>query len=69
MEHSQDGAGSHAATAPIVIRNQLQTMEQELQSLREAQVKQLEAKIKDLESQLLEYSRRCCKTSSCYEEV
>jgi uncharacterized protein YlxW (UPF0749 family) len=69
MEHSQDGAGSHPATAPIVIRNQLQTMEHELQSLREAQVKQLEAKIRDLEAQLLEYSRRHGQTASCYEQV
>jgi predicted RNase H-like nuclease (RuvC/YqgF family) len=47
--------------APIILKNQLQTMEHELHSLREAQVKQLEAKIKDLESQLLEFSRRYSK--------
>jgi predicted RNase H-like nuclease (RuvC/YqgF family) len=61
MDHPQDGAASPQPPAPIVIKNQLQTMELELHSLREAQVKQLEAKIKDLESQLLEYSRRYSK--------
>ena len=48
-------------SAPLVMKNQLQTMEQELHSLREAQVKQLEAKIRDLEAQLMEYSRRYSK--------
>ncbi len=60
MDLVQDAAPP-PPSAPIVIKNQLQTMEQELQSLREAQVKQLEAKIRDLESQLLEYSRRYSK--------
>jgi hypothetical protein len=58
MSDAHDGA---AQPAPLVLKNQLQTMEQDLQSLREAQVRQLEAKIKDLESQLLEYSRRYSK--------
>jgi hypothetical protein len=60
MSHSHDGA-AQPCPAPIVLKNQLQTMEHDLQSLREAQVRQLEAKIKDLESQLLEYSRRYSK--------